>query len=332
MSAALEQPSEVAPSSPRRWIFRVLQILVTLALIAWLAHQADWTSVGALFRNVQPVLILGACVSLLASHGINVLRWRYLLDRCDIRFANLLRIYTIGLFANNFLPTGIGGDGVRVALLRQRVALGRAMFSVVADRGIGLVAISAIMLVGLWAGLPPGFQEAEWQQLQSMNSDARLALFAAVVLLLLFAALLVWRLPQMRNWVIRRTAAWQLPEWSIGEWVGRMAVAYGISVGAHLCIVAATGLVLVALHINVPLAASIWLVVLSSLSLLVPVTVNGMGIVESVYVLVLSSYGVEPTIGLSAALIVRVVALLISLGGSIWMLDQRFGNLRSAVE
>ncbi len=331
VSATLEQPSAAAPS-PRWRVFRLLQILVTLALIAWLAHQADWASVGSLLRNVQPVLILGAFVSLLASHGINVVRWRYLLDRPDIRFANLLRSYTIGLFANNFLPTGIGGDGVRVALLRQRVALGRAMFSVVADRGIGLVAISAIMLVGLWAGLPPGFQEAEWQQLQAMNGGLRLALFAAVAALLLLAALLAWRMPQMRNWAMQRTAAWQLPEWGIGEWLRRMAVAYGISVGAHLCIVAATGMVLAALHVNVPLAASIWLVVLSSLSLLVPVTVNGMGIVESVYVLVLSSYGVAPTIGLSAALIVRVVALLISLSGGIWMLDQRFGNLRSAVE
>lgn len=328
MSTALEQASTVPVSLWQR-IFRVLQIGVTLALIAWLVRQTNWVNVGALLRNIQPVFVAVAFISLLACHWINIARWRYLLDRPDIRFNHLLPLYAIGLFANNFLPTGIGGDGVRVALLRRYVPLGRALFSVAADRGIGLVAVSAVVLAGLWAGVPASFH-GRWQEWAAQGS-LRLVLLASLALLALVAAL-VWRSPHMRTWLMRRTAAWQLPQWNMGEWVRRIAVAYGISVGAHLCIVGATWAMLAALHIDVPLAASLWLVIISSLSMLAPVTVNGMGLVESVYVLVLSSYGVAPSAGLGVALIIRLIALLISLSGGVWMLDKRSREREAVVE
>lgn len=314
-----------------RWL-RFAQALVTIGLCYWLLRQVDWGQLrsAVLQMRWQPLTL--SILFLLMVHVLNVVRWRYLTQTPTLRFEQMLRWYAIGLFSNNFLPTGIGGDGVRVALLSRSIDLGRAMFAVTADRGIGLVAISALVAMGLWAGLPPGFEQDGWRRLVALSGGTRLVVIMAVAIVLLIAWLAVRRLPRLQAWVAQRQVRWQLPRWRMREWVRHGAVAYGISVAAHVCIVAATWAILVALRIEVPLAASLWLVVLSSLSLLLPVTVNGMGIVESVYVLVLGSYGVAPAAGLSVALMVRVIALLISLSGGVLLIDRRAGELRSAVE
>lgn len=42
-----------------------------------------------------------------------------------IPFANLLSLHYVGLFANNFLPSGIGGDALRICPFRKDTIIGR---------------------------------------------------------------------------------------------------------------------------------------------------------------------------------------------------------------
>ena len=317
----MRQPSS---TTYRRQGLRALQALVTLALIAWLVGQVDWARVGPLLRGLRWAPIAGALASLLLSHLANVLRWQYLLDRPEAGFGSLLRWYAIGLFGTNILPTGIGGDAVRAGLASQVVPLGRALLAVALDRGIGLVALSALIAIGVASGLPPGLAVGQrlhpyWPMLGALLALAALA----------GAALLAWwRRPSsgLRRVVAKRTRNWDLPHWRAGEWLRRLAGAYLISLPAHLGIVAANIAVLAALGVAAPWPAAIWLVILSSLSLLLPVSINGIGVVEGVYVLVLGSYGVGSAAGLSAALTVRLLGLAISLLGGLALLDRRLAG------
>src|SRR5215471_1110572 len=132
----------------------MMQLIITVGLMAWLLSQVQWSSIQLLLTNARWHLFVFSVGALFINHLINVARCRYLLDQRQIGYTTLLSLYGAGLFSNNFLPTGIGGEGVRVALLNRHVPLGRAMFSVVLDRGIGLIALSALFAFGLLGGLP----------------------------------------------------------------------------------------------------------------------------------------------------------------------------------
>lgn len=297
---------------------RLLQALVTLGLLAWLVGTVDWAAVVPLLGGLQWVPLVGTLVCLLFSHLANVLRWQYLLDRPELRFGSLVRWYAIGLFGGNILPTGIGGDAVRAGLAGRAMPLGRALLAVALDRVIGLVALSALLVLGLAGGLPPGLAVGArlWPYWPVLVGLLALGVLAGV-------ALLAWvRRPsaRLRGWLGERTRRWELPGWDAGEWLRRLAGSYLISLPAHLGIVAANIAVLAALAVFVPWQASVWLVILSSLSLLLPISVNGIGVVEGVYVLVLASYGIDSAAGLSAALLLRLLGLGISLLGGLALL------------
>lgn len=303
-----------------------MQIAVTVGLTIWLLANMEWSAALPLFNNMHWGLIGTALCFLVLAHMINVARWQYLIQSPTIRFASLFVLYGAGLFSNNFLPTGIGGDSVRVALLTRHIPLGRAMFSVVLDRGIGLVALSALFALGLIGGLPPGLDFRVSDRLPMPETWIWYVVVALAALVLV--ALLAWRRMHILRLsliaaISRRTAVWDMPRWSLRRWLQRLGGAYLISVGSHLCIVAATWLTLIAMRVDVSPIVAIWLVVISSLSLLLPIAVNGMGVVEGVYVVVLGSYGVMPSIGLSVALVVRLIALLLSLLGGFLMLKRR---------
>lgn len=310
-----------ARTTHRQQSARILQALVTLALIAWLVYRVDWAAVAPLLSGMRWAPIAGAATSLLAGHFLSVLRWHYLLDRPEVSYGSLLRWYAIGLFGTNILPTGIGGDAVRAALAGRVVPLGRAVLAVALDRAIGLAALSALITLGVVSGLPPG-----------LAIGARLRAFwpimAALVVLgaLSGAAVLMWNkrlVSRICGPIAKHIESGSLPAWQKVEWLRRLVGAYVISVPAHLGIVAANFAVLAALGVSTPWPAAAWLVILSSLSLLLPVSINGIGVVEGVYVLVLGSYGVGSAAGVSAALAMRLLGLAISLLGGLALLDRR---------
>jgi glycosyltransferase 2 family protein len=323
---------------PKQWSswLRALQLLITIGLIVWLLKQIEWSSIRLLLANARWNLALLSIAGLCLSHLINIIRWRYLLDQHQVGFGILLTIYSAGLFSNNFLPSGIGGDGVRAALLNRHVLLGRAIFSVVLDRGIGLIALSALLVFGLWGGLPPNLDFGISQRLGLLVGWKGLVLAIVVLVVLCAVGWLAWyRLPAARARILsllaRHTTAWDVPQWNASQWFQRLAGSYLLSVGSHLGTVAAIWATLGAMRVDLPLIAAIWLVVISSASLLLPVAVNGIGVVESVYVIVLASYGVAPSVGLSVGVVVRITALLVSLAGGILSVNQRMFGAKTQI-
>jgi uncharacterized protein (TIRG00374 family) len=117
-------------------------ILLVLVLrfrkdIPSLATIDRWTiavAVGLLL--IQPVLI-----------GV---RWRLLLRQYDSRstFPILTAISWVAVFANQFLPAGVGGDAVRIIYARHLGnRLSAATASVVMDRIMALVALVILVMV-----------------------------------------------------------------------------------------------------------------------------------------------------------------------------------------
>ena len=87
-------------------------------------------------------------------------RWSTLLHALGIHrpLRELTLWYFVGSFFNVILPTGFGGDAVRVAELAQDThQVGRALNSVVVDRYLGIIVLLAMGLVAgiLWPDAAP---------------------------------------------------------------------------------------------------------------------------------------------------------------------------------
>lgn len=140
----------------RRWRRRVVTSVVSvtaLAFVFWIVPLRDrctdagctdglWTT---LHRANVPLLL-----ALFALHLVGTLawsaRWRALLGLADVRLP-LLGTWRITLEAQagGILLPGIGGDALRIAYVRGRVAdtaLAKVLASVFADRVLGLVTLA----------------------------------------------------------------------------------------------------------------------------------------------------------------------------------------------
>lgn len=307
--------------SRKKWL-RLIQVALTLALIGWLALHVEWVEFVTIGRSLRWEWLVLAAAFVLASHFVNIMRWRYLVLPDRVEFRYLLSYYGAGIFSNNFLPTGIGGDGVRVALLGRHIPLRRALFTVACDRLVGLLGLSAFILPGLWLGVP----EMVVTRLRAINVNwllAAVTLFAVgggSVLLLrrqiapldaLITRILYNLTPPLEEGVSR---------WSY--WLRMGIGSYLFSVLSITCLVVTHAFILLALNLEPSISAAIWLVVLGSLSMLLPLTINGLGIMESIYVLVLGNYHVSPPAALSVALGIRMLIIVFSLIGGLVSMRQ----------
>ncbi|MDP6439229.1 MAG: lysylphosphatidylglycerol synthase transmembrane domain-containing protein [Candidatus Brocadiia bacterium] len=145
----------------RRWpgaVLAWLKPMVGIALLAILLHIVSVRSVLQELKAARPSLLALALVVVFGGMLISALKL-WLLVRTSVPNASLLGVlhaYYVGLFFNNFLPTSVGGDVVKVAGLRRvGVPAGHGAACVVVERGVGLLVVMGLAAaVGLgWPGL-----------------------------------------------------------------------------------------------------------------------------------------------------------------------------------
>lgn len=137
-----------------RGIRSALKVILTCAAIWWLSRQIDWPQTLPLLRRADWGLILLAFVLYNLSQLVSTRRLMAHLAPVPIRdgYPFLLKLYYRAMFFNLFLPGGIGGDGYKVWMLRQRhkTRYKTLISATLLDRGSGLLAI--VLLFILLAG------------------------------------------------------------------------------------------------------------------------------------------------------------------------------------
>lgn len=122
-----------------------------LTALTQLLSQADgwWVAAGFALINLSLVLRAGRWLVLLRGAGVH-----------HLTFGRLVELYFVGNFFNAFLPSGFGGDAVRVVEVAQEIPADVATGSVFLDRFTGLLVLFMMGLVAL-PGRPAAFLP-EW--------------------------------------------------------------------------------------------------------------------------------------------------------------------------
>jgi uncharacterized membrane protein YbhN (UPF0104 family) len=281
----------------RKW----LRLLVSAALLGWLAWRTDWRHVGELFAGLRLGYWLAAVGLYVGTQVVSSWRWRMLAR--PLGFERPLRqyvaFYFLGMFFNLFLPTSVGGDVLRAWYLDGGAGRrGKALVSVLLDRLSGLVVLlvlACVAVVGSPVALPLWIRLSVW----GVAGCALLGLF-----------LLPWVARRHRLLAeVRRCGAAVLRPGPLG-----------LSVLVQSANVALVWLVGLGLGAPVP-GAYYWILVpMVTLLTLLPVSLNGMGIREGATVVFLAPLGVPEGTAVSLALLWFLVFTAAGLiGGGVYL-------------
>ena len=123
----------------------VVKLFVTLLPIYLILKNIDLNITFELIANIRLPYLVSAMAVLLLQILVMTHRWKIVLDNLsiDLSFKNIIRIFWIGLFFNQILPTSIGGDAMRGHYLYQRgYSFVKTSQGVLIDRIIGLNSLS----------------------------------------------------------------------------------------------------------------------------------------------------------------------------------------------
>ena len=127
------------------------KLAVSVALLAFLFSRIDAASLWASARRASLPWLTAALGIYFVNVLISVWRWGLLLDaqEVDLPWRTLLGSFLVATFFNNFLPSNIGGDVMRISDTAKAAGSKTLATTVVlTDRVIGLIALALVAAVG----------------------------------------------------------------------------------------------------------------------------------------------------------------------------------------
>lgn len=152
----------------RGFLLLAARILVSAALLYFAFRGINFAAIQSRLSQISLGWVVLAVMATAFQIFLGALRWREISSKCaaPLGTAQAFRYNLIGAFFNQTLPSTIGGDAMRLWLVRHTGAGWRAAtYSVLVDRAIGLIALAIIVV----ASLP-------WSYELIANARGRLAL------------------------------------------------------------------------------------------------------------------------------------------------------------
>jgi uncharacterized membrane protein YbhN (UPF0104 family) len=275
--------AELQSRQARAWLVFVIKLAVGISFVGFLLWHYDLRSSFQLIRRERPMLFLATVALYVAAQTMSALRWRFLagLNGLTGRWSDYLRYYFIGMFTNVFVPGLVGGDALRALYLgRRHQQIGQAFASVMADRGIGLLtlfwlaAVAAICTTRV--SLPISVQ--------------RVTLGAGGISLLAYLTA-----PKLAKWISRSNRFKQLLAPVIPYLCRPLALTPAIALSALLQLLLATCqyLLAIGLGLDIALATFVLIVPITNVIASLPITINGLGMREAGYLVLLGMAGVS---------------------------------------
>lgn len=276
------------------WNIPAEQIREELTIVSW-----PWLFVA--FSLVTLSLVLRAYRWLLLLRGL----------KAEVRFGRLVELYFVGNFFNAFLPSGFGGDAVRILEAARDVPANIAAGTVIVDRLTGLLTLFVMALLAL------PFRPEKFPDYLAIT-------VATICLAGLIAGAVIFQ-----GGIIRRFGRW-LPSRLSPEGEGPVAKlldaiqgcgwraitsAFGVSIIFNLILVGWWEAAARALGFNVSYGYLLLVVPILSVALLVP-SISGLGVRELLAGPLFSAAGLANAQAVALSLLVWLIMRATSLLGA----------------
>jgi hypothetical protein len=309
------------PSPARRRLVFAVKVVVSAALLAWLVSKSDAPRLWGYVRTASMAWMAAALGLYLLMVLASAWRWGLLLDAQGVHVPGrrLTQSFLVATFFNNFLPSNIGGDVVRITdTARDARSRTLAALVVLMDRGIGLLGLVLLAAVAATVAATSGTVEGPvpswtlWLGFVVAVAVSAPAVFAPGVLERVLAPLR--RLHP--EWVGARLEA-------LGGVLARFRQApfalWWCFVGAVVVQALLVAFYAAVAH-SIGVAVSPWhmaiVVPMSFLVQMLPISVNGLGLREATFSFYFSRLGLPIEAALVVSLLGAGLVMVFSLSGA----------------
>jgi uncharacterized protein (TIRG00374 family) len=318
-------------------IFTVLRIAISAGILFYLfkTQFKNFVDVVSAFRNsgVNYWFIALPLAMYWAGTYLIVLRWKILLNTQKISASQsfLLGSYLVGCFFNNFLPTSIGGDIYRIydsSKLKNSSAM-KAGSIILMDRFIGVMTMVIYLVFVLAMGFVKTshveFTIGKWKVPNQLLSILIIVIFALVVLIILMMLF-----PDFfkLNRLFRKTRFLHRWEDKFRQIYNTLKEFRKFKVNLFVNIILSIILQFIfilnyyyvgrAFGITQPsLIGFIFVVQISGILSMIPISVGGIGVREGAFVILLSTLGAPKNIATIVSLILLAIILIPGIAGGI---------------
>jgi uncharacterized protein (TIRG00374 family) len=307
-------------SSVRRYVLLAVKLSVSIILLVVLFSRIDVADLWQTARLASVPWLLVAIVVFGASTIGAVWRWNLLLktQHIDVTFRWLLGTYLTATYFNNFLPSNIGGDVIRIGDTgRQANSKTLATTVVVMDRVLGLGALVLVAALGATAigrlhhVIAPIWPVWLWAGFLAGAAAMTPAVFAPAALGRLLRPLTVFHPEWVGNRITTLTDALA----RFGQAPGALVAAFSGAIFVQAALVLYYFAVAYALHLDVALWDLAVVIPMSFVVQLLPVSVGGFGVREAFFSYYFHRIGQPIEDAVLLSLVAQALLMLFSLSG-----------------
>lgn len=298
------------------------KIVVSLLLLVFLFSRIDAAHIWAGARQASLPWLAAALVIWTLNIAASTWRWHLLLEAQDVKLPRrkLFGSFLVANFFNNFLPSNIGGDVIRIRDTASAAQSTRLAATVVlVDRGLGLMglvlisALGASMAVALHGqGILPIWPSWLWLGFFASAAVAVPAMYSPEGLGKVLKPLTFlhpeWVETQIQH-LTETLARFRRKPSSLIACFGGAVVVQALVVAFYLAVVHA---------LNIPVTASDLAVIvpLSIVVQMLPVSLNGFGVREATFSFYFTRVGLPIESAILLSLVAAGITMLHSLSGA----------------
>ena len=321
-------------SSTRRYALLAIKLAVSVGLLAILFSRLDMARLWASARQASLVWLALALGIYLVNVLAGLWRWQLLLRAQNVHLTSrtLLGSLLVALFFNNFLPSNIGGDIVRIRdTAHPSGSKTLATTIVLVDRVIGLIGLAFVAAVGATAaarsvghGPLPILPSWLWAGFLGGAALSAPAVLAPAGVTRLLQPLTVFHPEWVGDRIEKLTAV--LFRFRDRRWA--LAACFAGAVGVQILSVTFYAAVAHALRIPVTFWDLAVIVPVSFVVQMFPVSVNGFGVREATFSFYFARIGLPLESAMLVALVPTALVMLFSLSGAAVYVSRRPRSLR----
>ena len=307
----------------KRGVLLAVKVAVSLALLVYLFATSDLQALEERVRTADLLLLAAAVGCYVAMLALATWRWQLLLEALGVvaPLRYLTASYLVATFFNNFLPSNIGGDIVRVRDGSRFTGSTTSSLAVVGiDRILGL---GALWVIGAAAFVLAGPEVRELAGARAVILGLGLVFVALTTIF--FRPGIARRLMALSrlnsiDWIRERFEEAQAAVHTYRAQVRTVWLAFGASLALQVLVVWYFLAIARALQIPLAVSAGFLMVPLCTLLQAVPISFNGWGLREGLFALYFSQVGLPRESALAFSLTGAGLIILLSLSGAVvWL-------------
>ncbi|HWI20476.1 MAG TPA: lysylphosphatidylglycerol synthase transmembrane domain-containing protein [Vicinamibacterales bacterium] len=308
-------------------LFKVLVRLgVSAAALYFVLRSIDLSAFWQRVQGMNPAWMVLALAAFATTQSVSVWRWNRLLraQHIEVERRRLTESMWVSMFFNNFLPSNIGGDVVRIADTASAAGSKTLATTVILiDRVIGLAALVIVAASGAFIAQLLGMHIPGARWLWAASAIGAVAAISVITMPQLVGHLLMPLRALNKPWITERTQRLEDAVIRFRNAPSAIIGAFGGALVVQITIVAFYLLTAEGLSVPLPIFLGAVLIPVSLVVQMAPVSINGFGVREAVFAFFFRRFGLPADAAVALSLVSTGMVMGLSLVGGYFFMRRR---------